>query len=231
MKIVNTEFVLSSHLFSVSGSGKTRLSLDGLCQNWGLYISCRPTRGPASGSDDFKVATDMLQGMSTWDNGENPEDVLKNAQAADRTFTMLLCARIFILKQLVQRLPVNTDVMVARRRWVLVQALPPSLDFGWPSSDLFVIVLRSLRYTSTNIMRQIIRSLLVVITDKRDWFPEGPRTALFVVIDEVQVAADNLKEYFRSTTRTDMRLMKCISSFWGIQKSWPGLFSQELGCQ
>ena len=30
----------NSQLFNTSGSGKTRLSLDGLCHHWGLYISC-----------------------------------------------------------------------------------------------------------------------------------------------------------------------------------------------
>ncbi|KAF8241169.1 hypothetical protein L208DRAFT_1383632, partial [Tricholoma matsutake] len=29
------------HLFAASGSGKTRLSLEGLCHHWGFYISCR----------------------------------------------------------------------------------------------------------------------------------------------------------------------------------------------
>ena len=192
-------------LFSVSGAGKTRLALDGLCQNWGLYISCRPARGPASGSDDFNVATEILQEMSVWNNVKSPEDVRKNEQAANRTFTMLLCARIFILKQLLQSLPLLTDATTARRRWVLAQVLPPRLAFGGPS-DLFGVVLRSLRNANIDIMREIIRSMLRFVTTKwRELFPERFETKFFVVIDEAQVAADHLKEYFPSTTGTDMR--------------------------
>ena len=58
--------LLSSHLFNVSGSGKTRLSLDDLCSHWGLYISCKTLESAASGSNDFIVATEMLQSMSSW---------------------------------------------------------------------------------------------------------------------------------------------------------------------
>jgi hypothetical protein len=53
-------------------------------------------------------------------------------------------------------------------------------------------------------------------------FPEGLETKLFVVIDEAQVAADHLKEYFRSTTGLICApfFMKCIGSFCSIHQSW-----------
>ncbi|KAF8512020.1 hypothetical protein BU17DRAFT_96669 [Hysterangium stoloniferum] len=184
------------HLFGVSGSGKTRLALEGLCLNWGLYISCIRTRGSASGSKDFEVATEemlptlgTLPSLSPW-YGDT-----------DRVSAMLLCARIFILKQFLQHIPVNTDATLARRRWVLAQVLPPRLDF-W-GDDLFVRVLRTLQRADMQIMRDIIASTLSELKTKRkDLFPDGRDTSLFVVIDEVQVAADNLKAY--SNTGTDM---------------------------
>lgn len=104
MKIANSNPALSRHLFGVSGSGKTRLSLEGLCQNWGLYISCN-NRGLVSGSNDFEAAAKMLQSTSTWHQPTTRVDFTNNAEAADRVFAMLLCARIFVLKQLVQNLP------------------------------------------------------------------------------------------------------------------------------
>jgi hypothetical protein len=39
--ITNAYFAWCSHLFAVSGSGKTCCTLKGLCHNWGFYISCR----------------------------------------------------------------------------------------------------------------------------------------------------------------------------------------------
>ena len=47
--------------------------------------------------------------------------------------------------------------------------------------------------------------LQFVTTERQDLFPEGLETKFFVVVDEAQVAADHLKEYFCSTTGTDMR--------------------------
>ena len=113
---------------------------------------------------------------------------------------MLLCARLFILKRFMQRLPINTDVAVARRRWVLAQILPPRLEYD--NEDLFVKVLRSLWGAKTDITRDIIRSSMKDI--KKDLFPMGRETRLFVVIDEAQVAAEYLK-FFRSSSRTDLR--------------------------
>jgi len=135
-------------------------------------------------------------------NGDSAGDIIKNAQA-DRTFAMLLCARLFILTQLVIKFPVGTNPAVARRRWVLAQILPPTLQYG-PPSDLFAMVLASLRGVSTKILQKLIRKQLLWVT-RFHVFPEGPKTRVFVVIDEAQVAADHLKEYFCSTTGTDMR--------------------------
>jgi len=203
VKTVDTNLALSSHLFSVSHSGKSRLLLDGLCHTWGLYISCRTNQGLTFGSDDFTVATEILQSMSTWHKGESSEPSIyhKNARAADHAFTMLLCARTFILKQLVLHLPVNTDVTVARRRWVLAQVLPPRLKTE--SDDLFVKVLRALRRADVYTMQGIIDSTLrILLTTRQDLFPKEIYTTLYVVIDDAEVAAHYLKD---STTRTDLR--------------------------
>ncbi|KAF8521901.1 hypothetical protein BU17DRAFT_87449 [Hysterangium stoloniferum] len=207
------------HLFGVSGSGKSRLALEGLCLNWGLYIVCAGTRSPGGGSKDLQVAIEEILSTLRRHTGEIDEHT-KKARAADRVFAMLLCARLFILKRFVQHVPVNTDATLARRRWVLAQALPPYLPFG--RDDLFVRVLWTLKHADTQIMLDIITSTLSELTTKRkDLFPDGRHTALFVVIDEAQVASDNLKEFlavdeaqvaadnlndpFRSNTVTDRR--------------------------
>ena len=133
--------------------------------------------------------------MSSWRTGSS-EDLSENSSAAQRTFAMLLCARFFILEQLVQRFPANTNVMDARRRWVLAQVLPP-----WRNTeDLFVIVLRGLRRAEAETMLDITRESLRRIKAKRtDVFPEEAMTPFIVVIDEAQVAADCPK-FFRSAS-------------------------------
>ena len=197
MKIILILLALSSHLFNVSGSGKTRLVLDGLCCHWGFYISYRTERGTASGSDDFMVATQMLQSMSSW-SADPPANMI----AARRVFAMLLCARFAILAQLVKQFPVNTNITDARRRWVLAQVLPLRLE--GETEDLFATVLWALRRASTDDMLKIATDFWVdMMTTRKDLFPE--RTPLFVVIDEAQVAATELKCFPSSTSGNGQR--------------------------
>jgi len=54
---------------------------------------------------------------------------------------MLICARVFVLKCLLDLLPADTSAETVRRRWVLAQVMPPILF----DKDLFVLVLNSLR--------------------------------------------------------------------------------------
>jgi len=80
--------------------------------------------------------------MSNWDGStESGTDTRHNVDVAHRAFAMLVCARIFVLKCLLEKLPSDTDAETARRRWVLVQAMPP-IDLA---TDIFVAVFRSLR--------------------------------------------------------------------------------------
>lgn len=181
-------FCTITHLFNVSGSGKTRLALDGLCCHWGFYVSCRTIVGTASGSNDFMVATEMLQSMSSWH--ADPPDSFSKRTAACRIFAMLLCARFVILAQLVKQFSANTNIADARRRWVLAQVLPPCLEGH--TEDLFVTVLRAFRNADTEIMLRIANELWHdITTTRKDLFPEGKK-GFFIVIDEAQVAANKL---------------------------------------
>jgi hypothetical protein len=111
------------------------------------------------------IACQMLQSMSSWCT--DPPDFSNNGTAAHRAFAMLLCAHIFILKQLVQCFPAETNVMDARRRWVLAQVLPPCLE---QNEDLFVTVLRALWNADTDIMLRIAGDLLAGIMTVTTWY-------------------------------------------------------------
>lgn len=178
-------------LFNVSGAGKSRLSLEGLCEHWGIYLTCESTSNFPSGSRDFTVATDILQEMGTW-NADSDTIKRNAAAAADRVFAMILCARIFILNQLLNHTPSETDVRAVRKRWVLLQIMPAHRRFH---DDIFVEVLRSLRYADTDTMRELFQDTVSQFTSNRkDLFPVedlsgGP---FFLVIDEAQVTANQL---------------------------------------
>lgn len=126
------------------------------------------------------------------------QDLSNNVAAAECVFAMLLCARIFILKRLVQNIPIHTDAAVARRRWVLAQVLPPCLE-----DDIFVTVLKAIRNADTPVLLAIVRDTLEDLAlTRKDLFPSKH---LFVVIDEAQVAAGNLHNYFRSNDQNNAR--------------------------
>ena len=143
-----------------------------------------------------------MEDMSNWDHGCDMDkaDSTKNVEVANRAFQMLICARIFVLKKLLKNLPQDTDPMVARRRWVLVQVLPPT-SLG---DEIFDVVVRSLRATDTEIMRSLVGSMLSEMNSLvgNAIFSKKP---LFAVVDEAQVGAQYLEKSFRSSAGTDMR--------------------------
>ena len=185
-----TNVAWCSHLYAGSGSGKTRLCLEGLCHRWGLYISCRGASSVrAAGSHDFTVATELMTTMSTWGS------CTQNRDAAHRAFAMLICARVFVLKCLLVKLPPDTDMETARRRWVLVQAMPP-IDIA---TDIFAAVLKSLRAAVKTDLLDFTESML------KNMGILEPNVLPFVVVDEAQVAAEYLNESFRATAGIDSR--------------------------
>ena len=153
---------------------------------------------------DFLTATQIMTEMSSWDERtEETDDVDpdKNTNVARRAFEMLICARLFVLKRLLEKLAPGTDGETARRRWVLVQAMPPSLR-----DDIFSIVLKSLRRADSRDMGDLIDSMLADMTEiiGESILPLTQR--FFAVIDEAQVAAEYMNESFRSlTTGIDAR--------------------------
>ena len=117
---------------------------------------------------------------------------------------MLLCARVFVFKQLLDRIPAQTDVTIARRRRVLLQVLPALLVAD--NDDIFVTILASLRNADKDIMLLFIRATLRDCYTRKEFFPDVEKVnnsaPLFIVIDEAQVAADHLKAFFRSDNIT-----------------------------
>jgi hypothetical protein len=184
---------LTSHLFNTTGSGKTRLCLEGLCHNWGFYFSCVSKVFASSGSRDVELAIDMIPKMNTF--GHNLE---MNVLAADITFHTLLCARLLVFQKFMSYLPPATRPILARRRWVFLQLLPPIYGMH----DIFVHIQRVLRHADPVDVKDIEQNMLTSITEQQPaMFPR--KTPLFVVIDEAQAAARCLRNQFPSTGNSD----------------------------
>jgi hypothetical protein len=225
--IALVELILHSHLFNTSGSGKTRRRSLPLL---GILFSCRHKDDPKTGGSlDVDVAiSDILPTLSTWD-GNNQCRLADNATSAERVLRMLLCVRVFILGQLVRRTPRGTKPFVIRRRWVLLQTLPPVLSL--PSGDdIFVSLLRSLRAGDTQVMKDYTFDKIVEMNRNREEL--FPNKDLFAILDDAQDAARRHIPSFPATTDPSValsalhelyRVFKGSQIFTGIILSGTGL--------
>ena len=101
------------HLFNVSGSGKTRLLLEGLCHHWGFYFACR-VLGPSAGSKDFESACKTMESMTDWENDlDHPGALGRSGSVANWTFVMLQCSRFYVLTEFMKHIPDGTSPKVA----------------------------------------------------------------------------------------------------------------------
>jgi hypothetical protein len=131
---------------------------------------------------------------------------------------------VFVFKQLLNRIPLQTDVKTARRRWVLLQSLSGRYGLG---NDIFVEVLMSLRRANTDIMQS------TPIAERQDLSLAAEARLdkpLFLVIDKAQAAADSFKKSFRPhITETDVRSI--LHAMYGFLQYTAELSFQGLGCQ
>ena len=137
-----------------------------------------------------------MENMRDWDNFDG-----FNVGVACHVFEMVLCARFFVLKHLLEHLPPDTDAVKARRRWVLIQAMPPYFE----NKDIFSIVLAKLHEADTDVLMKLTKSIYNDLPGiaENGIFPPGEQ--LFVVVDEAQEAFEYLKESLPSTIGFEKR--------------------------
>ncbi|KAF8241170.1 hypothetical protein L208DRAFT_1464244, partial [Tricholoma matsutake] len=168
-----------------------------------------------------------MEEMSEWDGSKDmgSPDFTKNVKVASHAFVMLICGHVFVLKQLLENLPPGTDATIARRRWVLLQVLPPYPLFNM-KDDMLALLIRSLRPADTDVMLDLSCTMLGGLSDL------ARVNCLFAMVDEAQVAAEYLDKSFCSlTTGTDMRPFLHVfyrflwntGIFWGVILAGTGL--------
>ena len=149
--------------------------------------------------------------LRNWDDTDKQN---KNDEIANSVFAMFLCARFFVLKHLLKKLPPDTDPMTARRRWVLFQVMPPY--FG--QKDIFNIIFGKLRQAESDVLIPLTKSILISLPKiaGNHIFPQD--TDFHIVIDEAQCGVEYLKQSFHSTTSSEMRpvLHPFYTFLWGF---------------
>ncbi|KAJ6536553.1 hypothetical protein DFH09DRAFT_1178826 [Mycena vulgaris] len=171
-------------LVNTSGTGKTRLLYEGLCQNWGLYFTVRVDSG-LLGARDIEDAVDNGLG---WAAGFRPrpdsaDTIEKNAGMVSRVFSAVLLARLLLFQQFLEMASADGLTEEHKRQWLLMQLCPslfPDRRFAPPFEKLSDIMTNEDNpYTREDISDALrkIRKLL------------GEDAHLFLVLDEAQAAA------------------------------------------
>jgi hypothetical protein len=130
--------------------------------------------------------------MSSWNQG-GTNRLGVNLDALERALLMVFVVRVFVLKKLVDRIPRFTDAFTARRRWVLLQAMPPYFAFG---GDIFVRLLKCVGGQTETMLDFIHVTTQGLCSNRSDLFSGTKR--MFLVFDEAQIAANSYLDCFPS---------------------------------
>ncbi|EAU81607.2 hypothetical protein CC1G_02623 [Coprinopsis cinerea okayama7 len=227
-------FMANNHTFLVntSGSGKTRILLEGLCQNWGFYFTSL-VDSSLLGSTDVQNAISTHVPDTPGFRAELPpagtktyEDSLKrNRQIASRVFRQVLLARLLLFHLFVTTMDRSTPPQTLRERWLLLQLQPCLLNPRvW---DIFHHLARELSTASDAYLNSQTETLL---SEVRSILSQDGHMPFFCVLDEAQHAATQHLPAFRSDHNGAHRpILREIVRAWESQCAGQGVFMVVAG--
>ena len=243
-------------LVNTSGSGKTRLLLEGLCENWGFYFTSLVDSSLLGSSDvqnsiqthvpDSHQFRRILPPMGS----PGYDTALKaNRDIANRVFRQIFLSRLIIFNLFTETMLeyINThedaprDPRVFKTRWLLLQLQPsfvhPEL---WDvfdglssklsdASDSFINTRTKALLTSTRSMCSRLQAE-GSSTSTQTSSSEIAQIPLFCVLDEAQHAATQHSSSFRSDHNGSHRpILREIVKAWEGQSSGQGVFMVVAG--
>ncbi|KAG8797118.1 hypothetical protein FRB91_004260 [Serendipita sp. 411] len=183
-------------LCNTSGSGKTRLLLEGLCQNWGYYFTAL-NKYDGIGSLDFQSILNI-----TWDTRLGSLDIEgelgRNRARVQHRFRALLLIRMVAFRVFLNHAFDSPNGLDEghKARWLLLQLAPVTLV----GKDIFNDALRAIGKTQSHVVDGAIDNeefkIRVLILEE---------TKVFCVLDEAQLPASMHRDYFRSDTNPSER--------------------------
>ncbi|KAJ7163114.1 hypothetical protein C8R46DRAFT_335055 [Mycena filopes] len=203
-------------LVNASGTGKTRLLYEGLCQNWGLYFTVVVDNGYL-GSKDIKDAIDNRMKADGFD--EYGEEKQQNSALVLRWFASILLARLLILQQFLEIAVDSGLTEEHKKRWLLMQLGPHPLNplgarsVGFAALEELpkILAKENITYIQQDIA-DVLRKIRVLL---------GPDAAhLFIVLDEAQFAAQIFFTAFSSGKPLLAEIMHAWSSLTTTEQSF-----------
>ncbi|TDL26512.1 hypothetical protein BD410DRAFT_523108 [Rickenella mellea] len=188
-------------VFNASGTGKTRLLLDGLVRKWGFYFACATDLQSPHGSFDLTFAIKLLSRSKRFCNtvslgNADPTDIIKNRDITEQSLLKVWLVRLLVFERFLSLVPRTMPVDEAKRRWLFLQLFPSKLV----QSDVFSVVSRSLSGAEITFMKAMITETFINIKQR---LPCDEH--LFAVFDEAQYATKTYNEAFLSEDFTEHR--------------------------
>ncbi|KAK6971482.1 hypothetical protein R3P38DRAFT_2670398 [Favolaschia claudopus] len=196
----NTVFV------NTSGSGKTRLTFEGLCHNWGLYFTVVSRGVQDLGSHDLASVINRLELNLSSEISSSPEGLRRleeNHNLAERLISRALLARLLVFRVF---LKIAKDIGITdehKRRWLLLQ-LSPSLE---SVPDIFHILAAFLDDFDPG------RKIAETLADIQELLGLGDDFHLFLVLDEGQVTAHKFGRAFDPKPGKHPLLLKVVETW------------------
>lgn len=233
-------------LVNTSGSGKTRLVLEGLCKYWGFYFTSLVDSSLLGSSDVQNGIRTYVPDFPGFRSVLPPSDapgyesaLQTNRRIAGRVFSQLFLARLLIFD-------LFTDIMNRhgardapqgpyKERWLLFQLQPSLLHPKiW---DVFDDLAGKLSQATDSYMNTKTKALLLRVrkfcTGEAGCDPATPSTVhtpLFCVLDEAQYAATEHCSAFRSDQNgTHRPILREIVRAWEGQSFGQGVFMVVAG--
>ena len=216
-------------LINTSGSGKTRLGLHGLCQNWGFY-------GVVKQAEDDIGSEDFWQLMSSLDNSYHYSSAKScgiHDDAAARHMhdkvhhrvLQFLLARFLLLNLLIteaSKCEGGLRPSDHRFLWVLLQARPTDLL----KEDAFAELANDLRRASVVFLKDEIKNEYLKLKDILEFVNEPltgrpTRRPLYCFLDEIQVTTTSrMGEFLSEDKKKERPLLRPIwQSVTGVLKT------------
>ncbi|KAF5364833.1 hypothetical protein D9757_011268 [Collybiopsis confluens] len=192
-------FSPSHHTFLVntSGSGKTKLLFEGLCQHWGFYFTFAMD-GSGLGPNDLAHIPTNLNWTPKWKQYLPPSSdpqyaslLQTNLQLVHNAFGGALLARLFVFKLFLEACSKEGFCHDHRQRWLEAQLLPDDLA---NLCDPFNMLQLDVRHAEVDgsVIDEAIAQMLEEIQEIWD-MPSGE--FLYIALDEANVPS---REYLRA---------------------------------
>ena len=193
---------------NTSGSGKTRLLLEGLCQHWGFYYTSH-VDSSFLGSFDLQSAIQSIPEDDTFCCPLPPSaSSASNDKIAGRVFKRVFLARLLIFHLFIEAMKANTssddgftegNVRDYRRKWLYFQLQPSFfVEICDPFRDLThklsAYLDSELHHLTIDVLEHVRNTLKSCTTSASS----SGYTPLYWIIDEARFAAKEHTDAFRS---------------------------------